>query len=248
MDRRIVLLLGCCVISSVVSTAVSAREWRDVSGQYSRQAEFVALRGDRVYLALADGRGASVALDRLSEADRAYVAQAARPTSDNPFVMVASTETKTIPAVMTTASAGTSETLPSPQTMTFAALQNDPALPVDESADYAKIRKYVYYGCYSTTHLIDLGPENGVGTIHYCLRRHDGYCGSECIWFLAYLRKVSQSANFFFYKPYFSISYIDMWAFSRHPNCCGCKYRIWYRISATQKWRRFDCASLVHPK
>ena len=247
MDRRIVLLMGWWFVSSIVST-VSGREWRDVSGQYSRQAEFVALRDDRVILQLADGRSASVALDRLSAPDRAYVAQAARPKANDPFITVASTETKAIPAVMTTESAGTSEALPPPQAATFAALQDNPALAVDEATDVARIRKYVYYGCYSTTHLIDLGPRSGVGTIHYCLRRYDGYCGSECVWYLAYLRKYRETANYFYYKPSFSLSYIDMWRFAKHPNCCGCKYSIWYRVRSTQKWCRYDCASRVHPK
>ncbi len=247
MDRRAILLLGWWLVSSIVSTA-SGREWRDDSGQYSRQAEFVALREGKVYLQLADGRSASVALDRLSEPDRAFVAQATEPTAIDPFVTVAATETRVIPAVMTTESAGTSETLPPQQTATLVALQNDPALAVDEATDVAKVRKYVYYGCYSTTHLIDLGPKSGVGTIHYCLRRYDGYCGSECVWYLAYLRKYGQDANFFYYTPSFSIPFIDMWAFARHPDCCGCKYSIWYRVAKTQKWRRFDCASRVRPK
>ena len=51
----------------------TAREWRDSSGQHSRDGEFVAYRDGRVIVRLPDGRQASAPLERLSAEDQAYV-------------------------------------------------------------------------------------------------------------------------------------------------------------------------------
>jgi hypothetical protein len=150
------------------------------------------------------------------------------------------------------------ESLPPPDaTTTFAAMQDTEAAADDEGIDYRRIRKFVYYGCHSTTHLIDLSESRGYGTIHYCLGRHHHHhhnccdhdcCGSHCTWYLAYLRKDHEDANFFYHRPLYVDPFIDMWAFAKYPTCGGCKYRIWYRVAATKQWVRFDCASRVHPK
>lgn len=259
MYSRVCITLALCFASSIGLNA-AAREWRDVTGRYSRQAEFVALQGGTVQLKLADGRSAKVPLDKLSVADQAHIAEVTKSKVLDPFVTMASSEVKMVQAVLQSQQGALSETLPPPETAaTFAAMQDMEAAAGEEAVDYRRIRKFVYYGSHSTTHLIDLGPTSGFGTIHYCLGHHHhdscdhgccdhSCCGSHCTWYLAYLRKYKEDDHFLYYRPLFVAPYIDLWAFAKHPTCGGCKYRIWYRVRATGKWYRFDCASRVHPK
>lgn len=259
MHRRFSVVFALWFASSIGLTAI-AREWRDVTGQYSRQAEFIALQDDIVQLKLADGRSAKVALDKLSISDQRHIAELTKPKVADPFVTVASNDVKMVQAVLQSERGTLSETLPPPDAAaTIAALQDTEAAAGEEAVDYRRIRKFVYYGCHSTTHLIDLGPTSGYGTIHYCLGHHHhnscdhgccdhSCCGSHCTWYLAYLRKYKEDPSFLYYRPLFVDPYIDLWAFAKYPTCGGCKYRIWYRVRATGKWYRFDCASRVHPK
>jgi len=52
---------------------MSARTWSDASGKFSIEAEFVDLIGDEVLLKKADGSAITVAVSRLSLADRRYI-------------------------------------------------------------------------------------------------------------------------------------------------------------------------------
>jgi hypothetical protein len=258
MQRRICLVLAVGMVLGAAVTRANGevREWRDVTGQHTRQAEFVALVDGEVQLKLADGRSATVPLERLSVADRTFIAEVTEPKASDPFVTLASNDVKMVQAVLQSPRVAQAETIPPPDaSATFAAMQEAEVMAGNEAVDYRRIRKFVYYGCYSTTHLIDFGPQSGVGTIHYCLGHHHhdhchgSCCGPHCTWHLAYLRKISEDNFFFYYRPFFADPTIDRWAFAKRPWCGGgCKYRIWYRLAATRQWVRFDCASRVHPK
>ena len=52
---------------------VFAREWSDVSGKFHIEAEFVAARNGKAILEKTDGSIITVPLEKLSEADRAYI-------------------------------------------------------------------------------------------------------------------------------------------------------------------------------
>jgi hypothetical protein len=65
---RICLTLLCCL----GATAAYARTWRDVTGKYSIEAEFVGIEGDVVQLKRTDGKVISVPLSKLRVSDRKY--------------------------------------------------------------------------------------------------------------------------------------------------------------------------------
>jgi uncharacterized protein with FMN-binding domain len=76
MNRRIVVahcLVGCLAAGWLAAADSNLRTWKDASGSFSVQAEFVDLRDGMVQLKRADGRTASVPLNRLSAADQQYV-------------------------------------------------------------------------------------------------------------------------------------------------------------------------------
>src|SRR5262245_17219974 len=61
------------IICVTLTSAATAREWHDSTGQHSRSGDFVALRDGRVIVRLPDGHQASAPLDKLSAEDQAYV-------------------------------------------------------------------------------------------------------------------------------------------------------------------------------
>jgi len=66
---------GLLVVLTLVlaSTEIEARQWKDVSGSFSVEAELVQVSGDHVQLRRPDGRLLTVPIDRLSEDDRRYL-------------------------------------------------------------------------------------------------------------------------------------------------------------------------------
>jgi thiol-disulfide isomerase/thioredoxin len=67
-----VLLWGAMLLA--ISPAVAeVRTWTDDSGKFNVEAEFITAKDGRVRLRRPDGKSLTVALDRLSEQDRAYV-------------------------------------------------------------------------------------------------------------------------------------------------------------------------------
>ena len=75
--------LQCCVaIWAALSVGLPAaagelRKWTATQGGFTTEAEFVALKpGDVVSLRLKDGQQRDIPLDKLCDADRAYVRQA----------------------------------------------------------------------------------------------------------------------------------------------------------------------------
>lgn len=72
-------LFGCVLLFSIASFAphAEARLWTDSSGRYTLEAELVAANHTTVVLKRADHELVAIPLDKLSEADRAYVASPA---------------------------------------------------------------------------------------------------------------------------------------------------------------------------
>lgn len=64
-------------ITLVVASSGFAREWKDATGKYQVEAEFVSLSDGQVTLARSDQRTIVVPLERLSAADREFVEQQA---------------------------------------------------------------------------------------------------------------------------------------------------------------------------
>ncbi|MBU6275728.1 MAG: hypothetical protein KGQ61_03755 [Planctomycetes bacterium] len=80
-------LFGALLVAAVAAVAGAGelRTWRDATGSFSREAEFVRLDGDVVVLRLEEGREIRVPLAKLSAADRSYVANlTSRPAEPKP--------------------------------------------------------------------------------------------------------------------------------------------------------------------
>lgn len=71
------------------ASADESRTWTDASGTFKRQATFLFLEGDMVFLKLSDGSERRIPVAKLSKADQDYVATAqARADSLDPFEVV----------------------------------------------------------------------------------------------------------------------------------------------------------------
>lgn len=67
--------LHCLVFITLLPGGLLAREWSDVSGQYTLEADLIAFDDDQVILKRdSDGELGMVMIDRLSEADREFLA------------------------------------------------------------------------------------------------------------------------------------------------------------------------------
>jgi hypothetical protein len=67
------------VLLLVAASPGWARTWTDVTGKYEVEAEMVELQEDAVVLRTSEGKYSTVLLERLSEADRNYLAQLTKP-------------------------------------------------------------------------------------------------------------------------------------------------------------------------
>jgi len=71
-------LLFALLIASLPADG-DGREWKDITGKFSIEAEFVELSGDNVRLRRSDGNVIAVPLNKLSERDRRYIASLQSP-------------------------------------------------------------------------------------------------------------------------------------------------------------------------
>lgn len=78
------------LISRADSEVYQERVWKDASGRFSITATFTAIQEGKVKLRKQDNQTISIALNKLSEADQAYVTAIkegkGEPTSENPFL------------------------------------------------------------------------------------------------------------------------------------------------------------------
>jgi len=80
-DRAATGLLLALLAASLPGASV-AREWKDITGQFSVEAEFVEFDGDNVKLRRSDGSVIAVPINKLSERDQRHLAslRSAKPT------------------------------------------------------------------------------------------------------------------------------------------------------------------------
>src|SRR5262245_44987777 len=76
MRRSIIFLLLPAIVWTACYLVGSAeqRTWRSADGQYTVEGEFIEFKDAAVVMRRSDGQVITVQLDRLSEADRQYVA------------------------------------------------------------------------------------------------------------------------------------------------------------------------------
>lgn len=244
------MVLGC------VGTAIG-RECHDITGKCSREADIVDVRDGRVYVKTPDGRDASVAIERLSADDRAYIKQIVdQRNSASPFQQVAMTTFQSKYALLKPSPDSVGETLPAPMTASYVAdaTQDQAAAAATTTFDFSKYPswagKYAYFTCCGTFHLVDFGPTSGIGTAHYCCQPCN-QCDSCCRpWYLVVLAKWAEDKCYFYYRPFFGPANVDMWRFARCPDCCCCKYSVCYHVTGTpwDKWCSCGCGDRVTPK
>jgi hypothetical protein len=257
----------CRAIGLVLAFAAAAnaeqREWRDLSGKYSRVAEYVGQRDGRVQLKQSDGKNISIAVEKLSAKDREFIAQ--QGASETAALIVAGAVQK-LPAMMKIAP---KESGPSSSLFKFAAAHKQPpagggeqmgagppleagippmgqpmgagpgmaAAPAQGNSYSAPPWKYVYYGCRSTSHIFDWGyKQYGFGTINYC------YHGQ---WQLAYLYKTYENEWYRYYGSIYANPNLT-WVFCKYPYCC--KHCIYINHGPGWNPVLFDEADLVHPR
>ena len=115
MRRRCFGLCALCALL-LVGTISAAREWTDSTGTFKVEAELVAVRAGKAILSKADGSVLSVAVDKLSAKDQAYLKSLEAPKTPQP--------TAPQPAVPR----------PAPMPNTVAAPASVPAAPVSPAA------------------------------------------------------------------------------------------------------------------
>ncbi len=81
---KIVLPVCLSLLCLLPTLASGARIWRDVTGKYSIEAEFVAIEGDVVQLERSDGKVISVPLSKLRPSDREYAKSQAESAMPQP--------------------------------------------------------------------------------------------------------------------------------------------------------------------
>ncbi|MEM7010227.1 MAG: SHD1 domain-containing protein, partial [Verrucomicrobiota bacterium] len=81
--KRSIAILGMFLAGLSLSEAEN-RTWKDSSGKFEIQAEFVRVEGTQVVLKSAEGRELKVELSRLSAADRAVAAELNKPETPSP--------------------------------------------------------------------------------------------------------------------------------------------------------------------
>ncbi len=85
MKIHVLIAIGFLSMASVVSlpTDSSAREWKDITGNFSIEAELVKVSDGKVELRRSDGRLIAVPINKLSERDRRYL-ESLRSTKQTP--------------------------------------------------------------------------------------------------------------------------------------------------------------------
>ena len=78
--RRRLSAVGILLGTIVVAASAEVRTWNDSTGKFSVSAELVEVQGDTALLRRADGKELKVPLEKLCDADRAFLkAHAANP-------------------------------------------------------------------------------------------------------------------------------------------------------------------------
>ena len=77
-------LIAAVLVLAVCTSVASARTWTDSTGKHTVEAEFVDLKDGKVRLKKEDGRTITIPIERLSEADRAYVKSQIKQVSGKP--------------------------------------------------------------------------------------------------------------------------------------------------------------------
>jgi hypothetical protein len=121
--------------------------------------------------------------------------------------------------------------------------------PLQAAAAAGKLCKYAYCGNCGKFHLFDAGCHTGIGTALYRATVRDCHGCLHCKTFLAFLFKLKEDCNFFYYVPLLGDPCIDRWAFAKCPEHCTCCYKIWYHVAgeAPTCWHPFDCAERICP-
>ena len=92
MPKRFFLFAVVLAVGSLAADAAEARLWQDPSGRFSVEAEFVRQENGKVVLRRSDGHEINVALSRLSDADRRFLADLSKPKDSSKRPAAATTE------------------------------------------------------------------------------------------------------------------------------------------------------------
>ena len=253
MRRHVLVFLAVALFPAMLA----AREWTDDTGQYRHEAEYLHEANGEVWLRDARGMFYVVDIERLSQADRAYVAsRGSSARSSKP-----GTPAKTLAYRIPTFTAANDPAPESPtRMMTDARIakltgwhrygghshvaHHPPIKPCPTPPDGGK---RIYQGRWSTFHLVCRDPKPAIcGTGAYKFMDHHGCCHEylELLWF-----RVQVGTFWLLYEvadpaPPLDIKYwlFENTGFSKHH------YNVSYWDGSKNVWVWYDCAHLRIPE
>jgi hypothetical protein len=240
------------VLFVALANVTAAREWKDVSGKVSREAEFVAFRDGKVFVRLPDGHEAAAAMDQFSAADQMYVRSVADAKPRTPAGASTVSELP-VPVRLANYQSGAAPPANMPQAAPGSAPADTDARAESEMrAKYGE--KYVFRTTCARFHIIlwQDGVWPIIGTAHYSLRYWSppccGCCYCPCYgpWYLSFLKKTRVTYSWIEAEEVGGLSGIKLWRFWWLPNGCG-DYKITYSRNGTD-WYLHEYASRSQPK
>ncbi len=233
-------------------SSLAAREWIDDSGQFRREAEYLYQREGKVWLRGAGGKVYAIAPQRLSEADREYIASLARPAGSSKAKTAAMTLGYQIPKFP--ADGGEAATSKQPQgavNPTFAKLTGwrhcrsfcvptivhcptPSCCPVPPDTG-----KRIYKGCYSTFHLVCRDPKPQIcGTGAYKFLDQQGCCHEYLVRLYFVLQTSPPAWLIYEVVPPVPLG-IHFWLFENvsFSKCC---YNVYYWHN--NSWQYYECS------
>ncbi len=124
----------CCALTTVLFTwlesAAFARQWVDVTGQFTVEADLIDVRDGNVQLRRQDGSVISVPLDRLSEADRRFLASRQATSAAKTALVTLVKDGQPVSVIVTRARAGESESLAAAELQEHIRIMSGATLPI----------------------------------------------------------------------------------------------------------------------
>jgi SLA1 homology domain 1, SHD1 len=231
--------------------AAAAREWKDVSGSVSREAEFVAYHDGKVFVRLPNGREASAAMERFSAADQAYV-RSVVDVKPSVTPAIAVDGNSPVPVRLANYQVGAAPPAAATQAAPATLPAGDDARAESEMrAKYGE--KYVFRTYCSRFHIIlhQDGVWPIIGTAHYALHYWSPPCCGCCCpccgpFYLSFLKVTRITYSWIEAEEVGGLSGIKLWRFWWVPNCCG-EYKITYSRNGTD-WYLYEYACRSQPK
>jgi SLA1 homology domain 1, SHD1 len=217
-------IIGWLAVSLLSCSAVSAREWTDVSGTFHIEAKLQGRVGKIIWLEKSNGDVARVRLEKLSQADRDFVTKELAadpltpvPPTTSPRQLATANVPSTAKGIVKFATAASAQQAAAGNANeTFATAASAQQAPAGSDADEKDERgwhwKFIYSACDVTGHLIIGRHPPAPSTVSYWRNGFHRLDGLHFEYF---------SPVFFHFRVIYPGSDYTHWAFGRESNSCG---------------------------